>query len=238
VRLAQGFRDRAPCPTGPARARASKVGPRLRVAHATVALRRGRESALVHWLNDNETMPQYRPVVPTSCTSVARRPRRERETSAHAGLIGRFGADWFANSARRSARAARWFDHRCGLSTNRARGGAGTRCARYWPTPAPTPIPKPSSSAVTEGAWLSAEHQDVAYWQRGAAPLRSLGRRGHHRRRPEVACGIAETQRVVAWMANESSRQCGPCAFGLPALARTCAASFEVRVNPTPSSSD
>ena len=36
---------------------------------------------------------------------------------------------------------------------------------------------------------------------------------------PKGGCGLAETQRVVAWMANESSRQCGPCAFGLPALA-------------------
>jgi NADH:ubiquinone oxidoreductase subunit F (NADH-binding) len=35
----------------------------------------------------------------------------------------------------------------------------------------------------------------------------------------ERACGLLETKRVVDWMANESARQCGPCAFGLPALA-------------------
>jgi NADH:ubiquinone oxidoreductase subunit F (NADH-binding) len=28
-----------------------------------------------------------------------------------------------------------------------------------------------------------------------------------------------ETYRITKWMANESARQCGPCAFGLPALA-------------------
>ena len=36
---------------------------------------------------------------------------------------------------------------------------------------------------------------------------------------PLNACGIRETARIVRWMAGESARQCGPCAFGLPALA-------------------
>jgi len=36
---------------------------------------------------------------------------------------------------------------------------------------------------------------------------------------PRSGCGLLETKRVVDWMANESARQCGPCAFGLPALA-------------------
>ena len=35
---------------------------------------------------------------------------------------------------------------------------------------------------------------------------------------PKSACGIVETLHIVRWMANESARQCGPCAFGLPAL--------------------
>jgi len=55
----------------------------------------GEESALVHWLNDNETMPQYD-------HSAARAARRSlpalvvnAETCAHVGLINRFGAHWF-----------------------------------------------------------------------------------------------------------------------------------------------
>jgi NADH:ubiquinone oxidoreductase subunit F (NADH-binding) len=36
---------------------------------------------------------------------------------------------------------------------------------------------------------------------------------------PKSGCGLVETQRIAKWMANESARQCGPCAFGLPALA-------------------
>jgi NADH:ubiquinone oxidoreductase subunit F (NADH-binding) len=36
---------------------------------------------------------------------------------------------------------------------------------------------------------------------------------------PESSCGLAETARVVRYLANEGAGQCGPCMFGLPALA-------------------
>ena len=36
---------------------------------------------------------------------------------------------------------------------------------------------------------------------------------------PATACPIAETARVVRYLAEESAGQCGPCVFGLPALA-------------------
>jgi NADH:ubiquinone oxidoreductase subunit F (NADH-binding) len=36
---------------------------------------------------------------------------------------------------------------------------------------------------------------------------------------PASACGIAETARVARWMADEGAGQCGPCVYGLPALA-------------------
>ncbi|HEX2902349.1 MAG TPA: NADH-ubiquinone oxidoreductase-F iron-sulfur binding region domain-containing protein [Jatrophihabitans sp.] len=35
----------------------------------------------------------------------------------------------------------------------------------------------------------------------------------------EGTCALAELTRVAAWLAGESARQCGPCRFGLPALA-------------------
>jgi NADH:ubiquinone oxidoreductase subunit F (NADH-binding) len=69
------------------------------------------------------------------------------------------------------------------------------------------------------GAWLSAEHLDAAYCDEVLRPLGAAVGAGVLVVLPMDACGLAETRRVVAWMANESSRQCGPCAFGLPALA-------------------
>ena len=39
----------------------------------------------------------------------------------------------------------------------------------------------------------------------------------------EDACPVAETARVAAWLSAQSSGQCGPCVFGLEALAATVA---------------
>src|SRR5260221_1876581 len=32
-------------------------------------------------------------------------------------------------------------------------------------------------------------------------------------------CGVAETARIMGWLAEQSAGQCGPCAFGLRAIA-------------------
>ena len=36
---------------------------------------------------------------------------------------------------------------------------------------------------------------------------------------PAAACGLSETARVLGYLADQSADQCGPCAFGLPAIA-------------------
>lgn len=36
---------------------------------------------------------------------------------------------------------------------------------------------------------------------------------------PASACGLAFTAKVLTHLADESARQCGPCMFGLPAIA-------------------
>lgn len=36
---------------------------------------------------------------------------------------------------------------------------------------------------------------------------------------PSRACGLLETTRVAAWMADQSAKQCGPCFKGLPSIA-------------------
>lgn len=37
---------------------------------------------------------------------------------------------------------------------------------------------------------------------------------------PQGVCGLAETARVLEFLAGQSARQCGPCRFGLPATAQ------------------
>jgi NADH:ubiquinone oxidoreductase subunit F (NADH-binding) len=36
---------------------------------------------------------------------------------------------------------------------------------------------------------------------------------------PSSACGVGATARILAYMAGESAAQCGPCVFGLRAIA-------------------
>ncbi len=40
----------------------------------------------------------------------------------------------------------------------------------------------------------------------------------------DATCALGELARVTGWLAAQSTRQCGPCHFGLPALARDVAA--------------
>jgi NADH:ubiquinone oxidoreductase subunit F (NADH-binding) len=181
----------------------------------------GEESALVHWLNDNETMPQYRPQRP-HVLHVGRSPALvvNAETCAHVALINRFGADWFRE-----------------LGTDASPGSTLVSISGAVPRPTVlevalgTPLRSilrevgadPDPLAVLTGgyggAWLAGEHLDVGYCNESLRPLGAVVGAGILVVVPKGACGLAETHRIVKWMANESSRQCGPCAFGLPALA-------------------
>jgi NADH:ubiquinone oxidoreductase subunit F (NADH-binding) len=84
------------------------------------------------------------------------------------------------------------------------------------------PVGRPQAVLVGGyfGTWLPAE---VAWMTPMSQPgLRSIGGAmgaGILVVLPEEACGLAETARVVRYLADQTAGQCGPCVFGLPALA-------------------
>lgn len=186
----------------------------------------GEESALVHWLNDNESMPQYRPTRP-HILHVGRSPALvvNAETNAHVGLISRFGARWFREVGTEQSPG----------STLVAVSGALNR-----PVVLEVPLGTPLRSLLHEagadpdpqalliggygGAWLAGEHLDAAFCNEALRPLGASVGAGILVVVPKDACGLSETHRIVEWMANESARQCGPCAFGLPAIAKDLSA--------------
>jgi NADH:ubiquinone oxidoreductase subunit F (NADH-binding) len=65
---------------------------------------------------------------------------------------------------------------------------------------------------ATGAAGLPLSDEALAPWgaSMGARTIAAL---------PASACGLDETARVAAYLAGESAGQCGPCVFGLPAVA-------------------
>ena len=180
----------------------------------------GEESALVHWLDDNESLPQYRPKKP----QVLRIGRGaalvdNAETCAHVALIGRYGAEWFR------ALGTEGHPGSTVVSVTGAVGRAsvlevnlGTSLRSILATAGADPDPQAVLLGGYGGAWLRGDLLDVAYCNEALAPHELSVGAGILAVLPRSACGIAEAHRVVRWMAHESARQCGPCAFGLPAL--------------------
>ena len=181
----------------------------------------GEESALVHWLNDNETMPQYRPQRP-HVLHVGRSPALvvNAETCAHVGLINRFGAHWFRELGTPSSPGSALVSVSGAVRRPTVLEVAlGTPLRSILREAGADPDPLALLTGGYGGAWLDGEHLDAAYSNESLQPLGATVGAGILVVVPRGACGLAETQRIVKWMANESSRQCGPCAFGLPALA-------------------
>ena len=70
------------------------------------------------------------------------------------------------------------------------------------------------------GAWLPAEFAwPVPMTHAGLRAVGGAMGAGMVIALPVTACALAETARVVSYLAEETAAQCGPCMFGLPALA-------------------
>ncbi|MDN5861451.1 MAG: SLBB domain-containing protein [Pseudonocardia sp.] len=184
-------------------------------------------SALVNLITTGQALPTTGPHA--AVRGVHGRPTLvdNVETLAHLALIARYGDDWFREAGTDGSPG----------STLLTIGGAVT-----WPGVYEVEFGIPVSDALelaggeTEtlqavavgglgGTWLPmttiAElpltHEGFAELDipMGVTALVAL---------PVHACGIAETARVLDYLADQSAGQCGPCMFGLPAVAADLAA--------------
>ena len=180
------------------------------------------ESALAHWAGDGMATPVAgdRPFM----RGVSGRPTAVHnvETLAHIGLIARFGGDWFASVGAAGAP---------GTSLVSVGGAVSTPGVIEVATGVPVAeIIKRCNGFSGEvsgfltggygGSWVSSDSLQAASWSPesvaeaggviGAGILWALDARN---------CPIRELERVASWMAGESAGQCGPCRFGLPAIA-------------------
>jgi NADH:ubiquinone oxidoreductase subunit F (NADH-binding) len=71
------------------------------------------------------------------------------------------------------------------------------------------------------GTWVAAaDALDLPFSVAGLSPAGARPGAGIVGVLPVGACGLAETARLTRYLANASAGQCGPCVFGLDAIAR------------------
>ncbi len=183
----------------------------------------GEESALVNVLNGGPAKPTYIPPRPFE-RGVGRRPTlvQNVETLAHLALIARHGAHWF----RSLGTAAEPGSTLVTLVGGVAHPGVyelarGTALAELLEAAGGAPD---GVSAILLGGYFGSfsdgslvdtlRLEDAELAGHGAA----LGC-GMIGVLPQSACGPAESARLARYLADSSARQCGPCKFGLPAMA-------------------
>jgi NADH:ubiquinone oxidoreductase subunit F (NADH-binding) len=203
------------------RTRRSLRGPKLELHTPPWRYVAGEESALVHWLDDNESLPQFRPARP-HILRIGHAPVLvdNAETCANVGLIGRYGASWFREVGTPESPGSTLVSITGAVERPTVLEVAlGTTLRTILQSAGADADPQALLLGGYGGSWLAGSHVDLAYCNEALRGVGASTGAGVIVVLPKGACGIIETLRVVRWMANESARQCGPCAFGLPAIA-------------------
>jgi NADH:ubiquinone oxidoreductase subunit F (NADH-binding) len=198
-------------------------GPPARVIEIPGRYAAGEESALVNFVNTGTARPTAKPPRPFE-RGVGGRPTMiaNVETLAHVALIARYGPDWF--------RAVGTADS---PGTTLVTVGGAVAYPGVLEVALGTPLgtilelaggPTETVQALlvggVGGGWLPAGTGVGVRLDH--AGLRSAGAAlgvGTIFAMPAGVCGVTETARIASYLAAESARQCGPCMFGLPAVA-------------------
>ncbi|HUY50254.1 MAG TPA: NADH-ubiquinone oxidoreductase-F iron-sulfur binding region domain-containing protein [Streptosporangiaceae bacterium] len=205
------------------RRRAGLDAVRIRVVTGADRFVAGEASAVVHWIERGVPTPTATPPR-LSQRGLGGRPTlvQNVETLAHLALIGRYGASWF----RAVGTAAE-----PGTMLVTILGAVREPCVHE--IAIGTPVGEVlglagGASAPLQalliggyfGRWVDASEAAAAPLSAaGLAPLGAGVGAGLIAALPDDACGLAETARVARYLADESAGQCGPCLFGLDAVA-------------------
>ena len=196
---------------------------RIRVMTAADRFVAGEASAVVHWIDDGVPTPTRKPPR-ISERGLGGRPTlvHNVETLAHLALIGRYGASWFravgtpAEPGSMLVTILGAVNQPCvceiaiGTSLQETLSLAGGAAAP----------PQALLLGGYYGSWVDAEAAlSLPFSSEGLAILGAGAGAGLIAALPQDSCGLAETARVVRYLADESARQCGPCLFGLDAIA-------------------
>lgn len=196
---------------------------KLRIVEGPGGYVAGEESAVMHFLNDGDPRPTFVPPRPYE-RGYRGRPTlvQNPETLAQVALIARYGAAWFRE-----------------LGTHADPGSVLVTIigAVTWPGVYELAFGTPMTELLAAaggpaeplqallvggyfGTWVDAARLAAITLAReelrmvgcalGSGVLFALG---------ESACGLHESSRVARYLAGESAGQCGPCVYGLDAIA-------------------
>ena len=183
----------------------------------------GQASAVVRWIERGVPAPTATP--PRLSERGPRRPSavvQNVETLAHLALIARYGASWFRSVGTPAEPGSMLVTV---LGAVRAPGvleiAAGTPLGRVLDLAGGASAPLQALLLGGYfGDWVdAAQALGRPFSAAGLADLGAGPGAGLIAALPAGACGLRETARVVRYLAGESAGQCGPCRFGLPAIA-------------------
>lgn len=180
----------------------------------------GEIRAVVNGLNGDRAVPPGRRVLPHE-HGVDRRPTfaSNVETFAHVALLARLNTSGYARVGATTEP---------GTSLLTLIGDTSHHGVVEVPNGTPLSVLLPPSPAPVliggyHGMWVRSAGQlvlDRAALRAAGSPLGA----GVIARPHAGTCVVSEVVRVAQWLASESAGQCGPCFFGLPALADDLAA--------------
>jgi NADH:ubiquinone oxidoreductase subunit F (NADH-binding) len=192
------------------------AGRRIEIVHVPGGFVNGEETALVRFLSGGKGKPTLKPPYPFE-QGVDGAPTlvQNVETFAHIALIARFGAAWFREAGSRDAPGTAL------VTLKGAVTRPGVHEIELGATLAQTVARLGGTSAGPQaflvggyfGSWVAA--RDAATYRLvpetlGAGTILAF---------PEDVCPVADCARVARYLAGESAGQCGPCVFGLDAIA-------------------
>ncbi len=181
----------------------------------------GEESALARWVESGQSLPSFRPDKGTALR-IGRKGAlvHNAETLAHVAMIARTGPDAFR---------AHGLLEDPGTSLITLSGAVEHPGVVEVDRGAPLidiahragPIGQPQALLVGGygGAWVDPAHFTTPY---ASLSLRAIGATagvGIIIVLGPDACGLMESARIAHYMAGQSAGQCGPCVYGLPAIA-------------------
>jgi NADH:ubiquinone oxidoreductase subunit F (NADH-binding) len=195
----------------------------LHVVEAPVGYVAGEATAAVHYINGKDARPSTTPPR-MSERGVRNRPTlvQNVESLAHAALIARFGAAWFRQAG-----------HGASRGTALITIGGAVRDPGVLEIELGTPLSEvvaraggasATPQAVLVGGYFGSWATAADVWEMSLDPevmkcaglsigCGMIGLLGAHE------CGVARVSSIIAFLAAASADQCGPCRFGLPAIA-------------------